>query len=1089
MIKNANLLKGHIKWLENNKAIVVAILFVMLCLGLIEIVKAVINKTSLSIIRFERTVWLDVFFIIITTIFVIRTAYIWFYKQKRVSPQIAGLLLVSCSLYAYFRLFDRTFYSFICYWNGPVAYLDGFALIGFSILILWLKQQFSNKHNLRDNQLYSFNIDTPIEKADSDLFNLGSLVNRIVSFIACTDVSQGAFSIGIVGEWGDGKSSLMNLIEERIQTEHQDFVVVHFFPRASKKAEFIQEDFLDALKQSLKPFHSGVDKIIDKYAVSLDVIPGMPPFVLKLLSVFQIHIDKNSKSTRCRLKQAIKEIDRRIVVLIDDLDRLTGEELIEVMKVLDKNGAFPNMVFLTSFDKLYVNTILENYLKIGHQNRPYTDKYFTVEIKVPLHPSFRLMDYLIKTLRKACESHFINNLEADDVDKKTRQMESFLMPRLLTIRDVKRFANQFLYDYAEVQRDVNYQDFLLLELIKFRYLEEYQAIHRFQYIHRGSSSLLTTASADLIYLNKNLLLQKSQKGIDSLELNSLPESLDILRYLFPREDDYQSYFAGRYQRIGSISSFEHYFYNYEYSHLTTEDIESLSIYNSLFNACKIIDSWRPFSKDLETYLLTRDVLKVSDKESLCKYLQFLLYTGYCYPSMNYYTQGYLFLREEYVNHIIESCNFVDVGEYKSWLKRGLDELYTVNPIIPFLFITRSLSERFENKLDLDPNIGPTTYVYMVNELQDYALELLMRYLEQIDQINWQASIAFQMSKIQSNDSNVPLQVAVEMLHDSMVKHFDRYSSSIPVVFKNNEIINAGFNRDFLFGETFKEKDEFERIINDEKFKDAQGIELTKAIWLVYKANGYQDFALPRGTHLGDAKSVLLNGALKELKRCKGIEKEIDMIVNDWLKVCKLKYVDLFILRARELQKKIYNTKWSLKLHDIYSIRLDDIVNQLYEYANTARNLDEEMLRVGDFVRIKESAYHRILNEHLDNIIYNENIFTIKSIKEGVGIITKENNWILSFDDIEAILIDGKEDASIYYDPILMASYVAYDQKAPAYRTNYSYYMKHFKSCYDNRNISFYEIVKKQGFQFVYEVQHWLEDEMHSGKLMLNHAFR
>ena len=222
------------------------------------------------------------------------------------------------------------------------------------------------------------------------MFNLGSLVKRIVSFIAYTDVSKGAFSIGIVGEWGDGKSSLMNLIEERIKAEHQGFIVVPFYPRASKNANFVQEDFLEALKQSLKPFHSGVDRIVDNYAVALDVIPGMPPFLSKLLSIFQVHINKNIKSTRSRLKQAINEIGRRIVVLVDDLDRLTGEELIEVMKVLDKNGAFPNMVFLTSYDKEYVNTVLANHLKLGQQNRPYTDKYFTVEIKVPLHPSFRL---------------------------------------------------------------------------------------------------------------------------------------------------------------------------------------------------------------------------------------------------------------------------------------------------------------------------------------------------------------------------------------------------------------------------------------------------------------------------------------------------------------------------------------------------------------------------------------------------------------------------------------------------------------------------------------------------------------------------
>ena len=81
-----------LKWLENNMSIIIAILFLILCLGLIETVKAVINKTLLFITCFERNVWLDWLFILLTTIVVITTVYNWFYKQKKVSPQISGLL-------------------------------------------------------------------------------------------------------------------------------------------------------------------------------------------------------------------------------------------------------------------------------------------------------------------------------------------------------------------------------------------------------------------------------------------------------------------------------------------------------------------------------------------------------------------------------------------------------------------------------------------------------------------------------------------------------------------------------------------------------------------------------------------------------------------------------------------------------------------------------------------------------------------------------------------------------------------------------------------------------------------------------------
>lgn len=1077
------------KWFECNMAIVIAVLFVMLCLGLIDTIETVINKTLLYVTNFESNVWLDWLFVALTAITTTFLAVNWFYKGKKVSSQMAGVLIIICSLYAYFRIYDKSIYSFTCFWNGSFAYLDGFAIIGLCLIGLWIWQQLPHKEIPADDKAYSFNLDAPIDSSDSDLFNLDSLVKRIVSYIAYTDVKKGAFSIGVVGEWGDGKSSLMNLVEEKIKNEYPKFVIVHFFPRASKKADSIQEDFLEALKQSLRPLHSGVDRIIDNYAVALDIIPGMPLFLSKLLSIFQVHFNKSIKSTRSRLKRAIKEIDRRIVVLVDDLDRLTGEELIEVMKVLDKNGAFPNMVFLTSFDKEYVNTVLSNHLKLGEQKKPYTDKYFTVEVRVPLHPTFRLMNYLVLTLRNACDSQFVTSLTSDVLERRTRQVGSFLMSRLLTIRDIKRFANQFLYDFAEVQHDVNYQDFLLLELVKYCYQEEYKAIHRFQYVHRGSSSFLTSASADLIYLNKELLAQKSKDGSGIVEPDNPPKCLDILKFLFPSEDGYQSYYGGRYQRIGSISSFEHYFYNYEYSHLTKQDIESLFKTSSLVEACKMIDAWKPFTKDLETYLLTRDVVGTRSKETLRKYLQYLLYAGYCYPSLNYDIQDYLFLRKEEVNRIVKNCGMGSVDEYKQWLKEGLDELFDVSPLAPSLFVRRPIVGLFESGMDPNPDTDKEPFVFSVNELQNYALDLLRRYIVQINREDWSAQVAFQMSSIQWDESKDTMPDALKAIHDSMVERFECYSDTIPIIFEQNERCYAGFNQSFAFYGTFKDKEEFERIIADEKYKEAPNIELIKAIWPIYKINGYQNFALPQGTEVEKAKKTLLKDALKELERYKEISRKMDEIAGDWEKGHKLKDVDIFVSRTKALRQELNTISWWLKPQEVYSLQMNDMINQFQEYANTARDLDSTILRIGDIVKMKNVVYERNRTERPDDMIYKENIFTIGNISESGQIVTRESNLSLSYSDIEAILIDGKEDGVVYYDPTVMADIVAPDQPAPVHETDYSYYLEHFKRCYDSNKVSFYEIVEKKGFQFVHEVQHWLKDEMQGDGLKVNHSLR
>ena len=123
-----------------------------------------------------------------------------------------------------------------------------------------------------------------------------------------------------------------------------------------------------------------------------------------------------------------------------------------------------------------------------------------------------------------------------------------------------------------------------------------------------------------------------------------------------------------------------------------------------------------------------------------------------------------------------------------------------------------------------------------------------------------------------------------------------------------------------------------------------------------------------------------------------------------------------------------------------------------------------------------------------NIIYSENVFTISNISSDGQIMTKESNIPLSITEIEALLIDGKEDAIVYYDPKLMASVVGSNDEVPSFKVDYSYFMEHFKRCITG-NISFYDLVKKRRFQFVHEVQNWLSDEFHDDGLKANHTLR
>lgn len=829
------------KWMKENKAIIVSVLLLILCFGILDKIVIFIDNTLLHITDFERNMWLDWLFVLISLGLWLKAWESWikkcFKKEKIIAARTVSFMLIPIVLYSFFRFSKHSPYQFASFWDSSICYLDPIVLLGIVIIISFIIQQYEKqKKHGRDKQfkgINGFNVDSPIDKSEQDLFNMDSLVKRIVNNIAYTDVKDRAFSIGLVGEWGDGKTSLMNLIEEEIQKEQLDFILVHFNPRASKKADFIQEDFLDELKQSVKPYHSGIDRAIDKYAIALDIIPDIPLWLSKLLELFHVYSDKRRENNRERLKNAINDLNRRIIVIIDDLDRLTGEELIEVMKVIDTNGAFPNMVFLTAYDKFYVNTVLNNYLKLGNQKRDYTEKYFSVEINVPLHPSFRLMDYFVKLLTDACLNGLIK-LNATLVDELTRAQSPLIIKRLKTIRDVKRFVNQFLYDYAEIQNDVKYSDYLLLELIKFVHPDDYEAIYRFQFVQRGRGSIMFTSINDLLYLNEKLLPPKTPSGERRGEPQITPQSIDILKRLFPDEDNYEMWTIGRYQRICSVSSFEHYFYNYEYQHLKNEDFKKLYKVETLSEVCRLIDNWSDLWKDMETYLLTRKLDSIRDKNTLRRFNQILFYISFESRSTNYLGLCYSFLRKEDVGEIIQNCGFGTIQDYIIWFKNSMQELTSINALIPSNYIRSAITGIFQD--DTNSNL----LIMSLQDLQDYALELLNKYLIHAGGKGWDANTAYLMALIQGDKQGNNLQEANKALHDTIVVDFHSFSSSLPLFIENIDSTQIGFNNIIQFNSVFGDKEEFEKIIFAEENNSAIDIALIRAIWPLFKANGYKN---------------------------------------------------------------------------------------------------------------------------------------------------------------------------------------------------------------------------------------------------------
>jgi predicted KAP-like P-loop ATPase len=164
---------------------------------------------------------------------------------------------------------------------------------------------------------------------------------------------------------------------------------------------------------------------------------------------------------RARVVQALGKQARRIIVVVDDVDRLTGPEARELFRVIKAVANFPNTTYLLAFDHDVVAEALGEVA--GISGAAYIEKIVQAPFQLPqpdkhlLHAMFlvRLNEILADTPDDLFDQEHWVNVFSDAV-----------APFLETPRHVVRLANCLAVTYPAVDREVSPEDFVAIEAIR-----------------------------------------------------------------------------------------------------------------------------------------------------------------------------------------------------------------------------------------------------------------------------------------------------------------------------------------------------------------------------------------------------------------------------------------------------------------------------------------------------------------------------------------------------------------------------------------------------------------------------------------------
>ncbi|WP_425663233.1 KAP family P-loop NTPase fold protein [Gardnerella piotii] len=354
----------------------------------------------------------------------------------------------------------------------------------------------------------SYVADKPIEKADEDLLGRSDFAKQFGKSI-CEYDSKDGLVIGLYGKWGSGKTSIINMAiseipvveaqkienekwysrvykrikkiftSQKIKEENQCYypIVIKFSPWNYSDKNNLISLFFNELKNKLgvakgEENKGKIGKAISQYSDIIDVLSFIPvagPAIAPILKT--ISKSKGAKLMQApslyeakeKLCKALEDFNHKIIVFIDDIDRLTTPQIKDIFQLVKQVGDFPSIIYVLTMDREIVCNALSEYHNIDGDE--YLKKIVQVSFEVPEIDRSLLPEILKGRLSKVihkndCEEEFENNNYFEKV------LEYCVNPYIKNIRDINRLLNAFQFKYGALWKETSFVDLLAITAIE-----------------------------------------------------------------------------------------------------------------------------------------------------------------------------------------------------------------------------------------------------------------------------------------------------------------------------------------------------------------------------------------------------------------------------------------------------------------------------------------------------------------------------------------------------------------------------------------------------------------------------------------------
>lgn len=319
-----------------------------------------------------------------------------------------------------------------------------------------------------------FSSDRPLTDPSQDRLGYARFAEQLAHVICKVDSPEGMV-IAVCGPWGSGKTSTLNFVvhylEKMDRKERPEILrftpwwfsgrgdVVGLFFAEIQKSLTKPKAFKKKVREAAASFFkllAPVLKVSAPYGEQLSEVLG---YLADLLD--QAQQQEDMYHLKQRLADALRKEKRRLVVIVDDVDRLTAEEIRLFFQAVKAVADLPNIIYLIAYDRAVVVECLKN-VQVANAEE-YLEKIVQVSLELPQFD---------KTALRLMLSEKLDELFADSPPELFSQdhwlpvyfdgIDFFIQ----TPRDVARLVNSLAFNYALVRNEVNPIDMVAIEALR-----------------------------------------------------------------------------------------------------------------------------------------------------------------------------------------------------------------------------------------------------------------------------------------------------------------------------------------------------------------------------------------------------------------------------------------------------------------------------------------------------------------------------------------------------------------------------------------------------------------------------------------------